>query len=190
MPELFSESAMILRASLARPKHQMGVWGWHPAPPKRLRSEVLPLRIERFGGTVVPGHKVMQIGNDCDKDVHNGDIGMITVVDEGEGAAAVDLDGRTVPFAFGERGTLVPAHAATIHKSQGSEHPAVVIPVMTRHFAKLQRNLIHTGVIRGKALVVLAGQKKAAAIAVKNVSGRRRWSRPGDRLAPVRSQSI
>uniref|UniRef100_UPI00138AC6F0 ATP-binding domain-containing protein n=1 Tax=Bradyrhizobium elkanii TaxID=29448 RepID=UPI00138AC6F0 len=73
--------------------------------------------------------------------------------------------------------TLVPAYAATIHKSQGSEYPAVVIPVMTQHYTMLQRNLLYTGVTRGKKLVVLVGQKKAVAIAVRNVSGRRRWSK-------------
>jgi exodeoxyribonuclease V alpha subunit len=82
-----------------------------------------------------------------------------------------------VTFGFGELDTLVPAYAVTIHKSQGSEYPAVVIPVMTQHYAMLQRNLLYTGVTRGKRLVVLVGQKKAVAIAVKNVSGRRRWSK-------------
>ena len=119
----------------------------------------------------------MQIENDYDKDVYNGDIGMIEDVDIDEGELGVDFDGRTVTFAFGELDTLVPAYAATIHKSQGSEYPAVVIPVMTQHYAMLQRNLIYTGVTRGKKLVVLVGQKKAVAIAVKNVSGRRRWSK-------------
>jgi exodeoxyribonuclease V alpha subunit len=135
--------------------------------------------VERFGWTFAPGDKVMQIENDYDKDIYNGDIGMIDDVDldEGEGEVAVDFDGRTVSFVFGELDTLVPAYAATIHKSQGSEYPAVVIPVMTQHYAMLQRNLIYTGVTRGKKLVVLVGQKKAVAIAVKNVSGRRRWSK-------------
>ena len=82
-----------------------------------------------------------------------------------------------VTYSFGELDTLVPAYAATIHKSQGSEYPAVVIPVMTQHYAMLQRNLLYTGVTRGKRLVVLVGQKKAVAIAVRNVSGRRRWSK-------------
>lgn len=82
-----------------------------------------------------------------------------------------------VTFVFGELDTLVPAYAATIHKSQGSEYPAVVIPVMTQHYAMLQRNLIYTGVTRGKKLVVLVGQAWAVAIGVKNVSGRRRWSK-------------
>ena len=70
-----------------------------------------------------------------------------------------------------------PLDEPTIHKSQGSEYPAVVIPVLTQHYAMLQRNLLYTGVTRGKRLVVLVGQKKAVAIAVKNVSGRRRWSK-------------
>jgi exodeoxyribonuclease V alpha subunit len=83
----------------------------------------------------------------------------------------------------------VPAYAASIHKSQGSEYPAVVIPVMTQHYAMLQRNLLYTGVTRGKRLVVLVGQKKAVAIAVRNVSGRRRWSKLGEWLAPKTSMS-
>ena len=76
-----------------------------------------------------------------------------------------------------ELDTLVPAYAVTIHKSQGSEYPAVIIPVMTQHYTMLQRNLLYTGVTRGKRLVVLVGQRKAVAIAVRNVSGRRRWSK-------------
>ncbi|MCL1629525.1 ATP-dependent RecD-like DNA helicase [Roseibaca sp. V10] len=134
-------------------------------------------KIERFGWTFAPGDKVMQIENDYDKDVYNGDIGTVEDVDLDEGELAVNFDGRTLTFVFGELDTLVPAYAATIHKSQGSEYPAVVIPVMTQHYTMLQRNLIYTGVTRGKKLVVLVGQKKAVAIAVKNVSGRRRWSK-------------
>jgi exodeoxyribonuclease V alpha subunit len=87
-----------------------------------------------------------------------------------------------VAYGFGELDTLVPAYAATIHKSQGSEYPAVVIPLLTQHYAMLQRNLLYTGVTRGKRLVVLVGQKKAIAIAVRNVSGRRRWSKLDERL--------
>ena len=134
-------------------------------------------KVERFGWTFAPGDKVMQIENDYDKDVYNGDIGMTENVDLHEGEVAVTFDGRAVAFVFGELDTLVPAYAATIHKSQGSEYPVVVIPVLTQHYAMLQRNLIYTGVTRGKKLVVLVGQKKAVAIAVKNVSGRKRWSK-------------
>jgi exodeoxyribonuclease V alpha subunit len=140
-------------------------------------------KVERFGWTFAPGDKVMQIENDYDKDVYNGDIGMIEDVDLDDGEVTVNFDGRTVTFLFGELDTLVPAYAATIHKSQGSEYPAVVIPVMTQHYTMLQRNLIYTGVTRGKKLVVLVGQKKAVAIAVKNISGRRRWSKLDEWLA-------
>jgi hypothetical protein len=86
---------------------------------------------------------------------------------------------------FGELDMLVPAYAATIHKSQGSEYPAVIIPLLTQHYAMLQRNLLYTGVTRGKQLVVLVGQKKAIAIAVRNVSGRRRWSKLAEWLWPL-----
>jgi exodeoxyribonuclease V alpha subunit len=121
--------------------------------------------------------KVMQIENDYDKEVYNGDIGTIDDVDPNAGELAVTFDGRSVRYRFGELDMLVPAYAATIHKSQGSEYPAVIIPMLTQHYAMLQRNLLYTGVTRGKRLVVLVGQKKAIAIAVRNVSGRRRWSK-------------
>src|SRR5277367_1472796 len=134
-------------------------------------------KVERFGWTFAPGDKVMQIENDYDKEVYNGDIGYIDNVDPEGGELKASFDGRSVTYGFGELDTLVPAYAATIHKSQGSEYPAVVIPVMTQHYPMLQRNLLYTGVTRGKKLVVLVGQKKAVAIAVRNVSGRRRWSK-------------
>jgi exodeoxyribonuclease V alpha subunit len=134
-------------------------------------------KVDRFGWTFAPGDKVMQIENDYDKEVYNGDIGYIRHVDPEEGELSVHFDGRTVCYGFGELDTLVPAYAATIHKSQGSEYPAVVIPVLTQHYAMLHRNLLYTGITRGKRLVVLVGQKKAIAIAVRNVSGRRRWSK-------------
>ena len=134
-------------------------------------------KVERFGWTFAPGDKVMQIENDYDKEVFNGDIGYIDDVDPNEGELTASFDGRAITYGFGELDTLVPSYAATIHKSQGSEYPAVVIPVMTQHYAMLQRNLLYTGVTRGKRLVVLVGQKKAIAIAVRNLSGRRRWSK-------------
>jgi exodeoxyribonuclease V alpha subunit len=99
------------------------------------------------------------------------------------GEIAVSFDGRTVTYGFGELDMLVPAYAATIHKSQGSEYSAVIIPVLTQHYAMLQRNLLYTGVTRGKRLVVLVGQKKAVAIAVRNASGRRQWSKLAEWLS-------
>jgi exodeoxyribonuclease V alpha subunit len=134
-------------------------------------------KVERFGWTFAPNDKVMQTENDYDKEVYNGDIGTIDKVDPNLGEVVASFDGRFVTYGFGELDRLVPAYAATIHKSQGSEYPAVIIPVLTQHYPMLQRNLLYTGVTRGKRLVVLVGQKKAIAIAVRNVSGRRRWSK-------------
>lgn len=146
-----------------------------------LNSESQP-KVAKFGWTYAPGDKVMQIENDYDKDTYNGDIGYVEAVDPDEGELIVRFDGRAVTYGFGELDILVPAYAVTIHKSQGSEYPAVVIPVVTQHYAMLQRNLLYTGITRGKRLVVLVGQKKAVAIAVKNISGRRRWSKLKDWL--------
>ena len=85
-------------------------------------------------------------------------------------------------YGFGELDTLVPAYAATIHKSQGSEYPAVIIPMMTQHHPMLQRNLLYTGLTRCKRLLILVGQKKAIPIAGSNISGKRRWSKLDDWL--------
>ena len=143
------------------------------------------IKVERFGWTFAPGDKVMQIENDYDKEVYNGDIGNIDYINPADGELVVNFDGRAVTYGFGELDMLVPAYAATIHKSQGSEYPAVVIPIMTQHYPMLQRNLLYTGVTRGKKLVVLVGQKKAVAILVRNVSGRRRWSKLQEWLPPT-----
>ena len=125
----------------------------------------------------------MQIENDYDREVYNGDIGFITAIDPEEGQITVRFDGRDVAYGLGDLDALVPAYAATIHKAQGSEYPAVVIPIMMQHYAMLQRNLLYTGITRGKRLVVLVGSRKAVAIAVRNVSGRRRWSKLREWLA-------
>jgi exodeoxyribonuclease V alpha subunit len=134
-------------------------------------------KVERFGWTFAAGDKVMQVENDYDKEVYNGDIGTINCVDPDAGEIVVTFDSRLVTYGLGELDMLAPAYAVTIHKSQGSEYPAVIIPLLTQHYAMLQRNLLYTGVTRGKRLVVLLGQKKAIAIAVRNVSGRKRCSK-------------
>ena len=141
-------------------------------------------KVERFGWTFAPGDKVMQIENDYDKEVYNGDIGRIDDVDPDVGEITARFDDRVVTYGFGELDALVPAYATTIHKSQGSEYPAVVIPLMTQHYVMLQRNLLYTGVTRGRRLVVLVGQRKAVAIAVKAASGRRRWSKLREWMHP------
>jgi len=128
--------------------------------------------IERYGQRFAVGDKVMQIENDYDKEVYNDDIGYIKDLDPDAGKLTVSVDGRSVKYGFGEPDTLVLAYAATIHKSQGSEYPAVVIPVLTQHYTMLQRNLLYTGLTPGRRLVVSVGQRKAVAMAVRNVSGR------------------
>src|SRR5215467_11660788 len=135
------------------------------------------IRIERFGWTFCPGDKVMQVENDYDKDVYNGDLGVVSRIDMEEGELHVDFDGRAIIYGFGELDELVLAYATTIHKSQRSEYPAVIIPLSTQHYPMLQRNLVYTGVTRGKRLVVLVGQRKALAIAVRGAKTRRRWSK-------------
>ena len=124
--------------------------------------------ITRGGRSFRVGDKVMQIRNDYDREVFNGDIGRITAIDDGAQEITVTIDGRPVAYDFSDLDELVLAYGVSIHKSQGSEYPAVVIPIMTQHYVMLQRNLLYTGVTRGKKLVVIVGSKKALAIAVKN----------------------
>jgi exodeoxyribonuclease V alpha subunit len=139
--------------------------------------------IERFGWRFSPGDRVMQTQNDYDREVFNGDLGTVDRLDEEEGALVVSFEGREVIYPFGELDTLVPAFATTIHKSQGSEYPAVVIPVTTQHYTMLARNLVYTGVTRGKHLVVLLGQRKALGIAVRGGAMQPRWTKLREWLA-------
>jgi|CXWL01.1.fsa_nt_gi exodeoxyribonuclease V alpha subunit len=137
--------------------------------------------VGRFGQLRV-GDKVMQVRNNYDLEVFNGDIGRVRAVDTDEDTVEVVFDGRSViyePVALDE---LVLAYACSIHKAQGSEYPCVVVPVHTQHFVMLQRNLIYTAVTRGRKLVVLVGTKKALAIAVGTADGERRNSRLAERL--------
>ena len=135
------------------------------------------IRAERFGWTFCPGDKVMQVENNYDRDVYNGDLGIVRSIDLEQSELTVDFDGRGVSYGFGELDELVLAYATTIHKSQGSEYPAVVIPLTTQHYTMLMRNLLYTGITRARRLVVLVGQRKALAIAVRNQGTRRRWSK-------------
>ncbi|GLI95200.1 ATP-dependent RecD-like DNA helicase [Methylocystis echinoides] len=134
-------------------------------------------KVERFGSSFAPGDKVMQTENDYDREVFNGDLGRILRIDQTEGNLWVDFDGREVEYPFGELDTLVPAYATTIHKSQGSEYPAVVITLATQHYTMLARNLVYTAVTRGKRLVVIVGQRRALAIAVRTHGRKRRWTK-------------
>jgi exodeoxyribonuclease V alpha subunit len=133
--------------------------------------------VQRFGSTFRPGDKVMQVENDYDKEVFNGDIGFVRQVDADAQEVVIEFDGRDVEYGFGELDEVMPAWAVSVHKSQGSEYPAVVIPVVTQHYTMLERNHLYTALTRGKRLVVLVGQRKALAIAVKSDKQRRRWSK-------------
>jgi exodeoxyribonuclease V alpha subunit len=148
---------------------------------QRLQDELNPRRsedpyVEKFGWQFRLRDKVIQTENDYDKEVFNGDIGQIARIDSIEHQVIVRFDQREVAYDFGELDELSLAYAITIHKSQGSEFPAVVIPVATQHFLLLQRNLVYTGVTRGKRLVVLIGQSKALAMAVRNDRTEQRFS--------------
>ena len=146
--------------------------------------------ISRFGWTYSVGDKVMQIENNYDKSVYNGDIGIIRAISHEESEVIITFDGREVTYEFGECDEIVLAYATTIHKSQGSEYPAVIIPLMMQHYAMLRRNLIYTGLTRGKKLVIFIGEQKALAIAVKHKAENKRWSSLKQRLAEQLGSSL
>ena len=145
-------------------------------------------KVERFGWTFAPGDRVMQIENDYDKEVYNGDIGYIDDVDPEAGEVKASFDGRSVTYGFGELDTLVPAYAATIHKSQGSEYPAVIIPVLTQHYAPWRPGVVgkKTAYVRtvrnsdeARRPASGAGRcRPSAAPRVRSANGRRDSGRP------------
>jgi exodeoxyribonuclease V alpha subunit len=128
------------------------------------------------------GDKVMQIKNNYDLNVFNGDIGRVRKIDAVEQEVEIAFDGRAVTYDYSDLDELVLAYACSIHKSQGSEYPCVVIPVHTQHYMMLQRNLLYTAITRGKRLVVLVGSKRALALAVKNNATEERCTMLAERL--------
>ncbi len=128
------------------------------------------------------GDKVMQLKNDYDRNVFNGDIGVIEAIDGDAGTLRVDFDGRHVTYERNELDQLIHAYAVSVHKSQGSEYPAVVIPLATQHFMMLQRSLLYTAVTRGKKLVVLVGSKRAVQLAVRNADAKKRYTWLAERV--------
>ena len=130
--------------------------------------------VKRFGWTFRTGDKVMQIENNYDKEVFNGDIGRIVGIDLSDSDLRVDYNDRLITYTFDELDEIVPAYACSIHKSQGSEYPAVVIPVHTQHYIMLQRNVLYTGVTRAQKLVTLVGSRRALALAVEREDQARR----------------
>ena len=139
-------------------------------------------QITKFGWNFAVGDKVMQTVNNYDKEVFNGDIGCITAIDTEEQELLIEFDGRECTYDVNELDEVSLAYAASIHKSQGSEYPAVVIPLATQHFMMLERNLLYTGVTRGKKLVVIIGQPQALSMAVKNLRSTKRVSALARRL--------
>ncbi|WP_419537140.1 ATP-dependent RecD-like DNA helicase [Endozoicomonas sp.] len=139
-------------------------------------------RVTRYGWTYAPGDKVIQTVNNYDKDVFNGDIGRVKSIDIEEGELIINFDGRDVLYPVNELDEVSLAYATTIHKSQGSEYPCVVIPMAMQHFTLLERNLLYTGVTRGKKMVVLVGQPKAVGMAARNRKSNRRLTNLQARL--------
>lgn len=148
---------------------------------KRLNSNN-DQKIAKFGSSYGAGDKVLQTVNNYDKEVFNGDIGTIISVDLEESELLIEFDGREIKYEVSELDEVSLAYAASIHKSQGSEYPAVVIPLATQHYMMLERNLLYTGVTRGKKLVVIIGQPKALSMAVKNKRSADRFTNLAFRL--------
>ena len=144
---------------------------------KALNPPTDEIFVERFGYTYRVGDKVMQTDNDYDKEVFNGDVGYVRSIDPVPQEMVIEFDGRSVVYQFGELDEIALAYAVSIHKSQGSEYPAVVIPMMKQHYMMLRRNLLYTGITRGRNMVVLVGQKQAIGMAVKGRIEGRRWSK-------------
>lgn len=153
---------------------------------KRLNASSSP-QVTKFGWSYGPGDKVLQTVNNYDKEVFNGDIGTISSIDVEESEILIEFDGREVMYDINELDEISLAYAASIHKSQGSEYPAVVIPLATQHFMMLERNLLYTGVTRGKKLVVVIGQPKALAMAIKNKRSSKRTTALAYRLRLMRA---
>jgi len=138
--------------------------------------------LQRGGRLYRVGDKIMQIRNNYDREVYNGDIGRIVHLDNELQEATLTFDGREVVYDYGELEEIVLSYAVSVHKSQGAEYPAVVMPLLMQHYMLLQRNLLYTAVTRGKKLVVIVGMKKALAIAVRNNKTRKRFSQLSQRL--------
>lgn len=145
--------------------------------------------LNRSGYSFRQGDRVMQLRNNYDKEVFNGDLGYIERVDMEDRTLFVCFDGRTVEYDVSEIDELTLAYATTIHKSQGSEYPIVVMPVLMTHYVMLQRNLIYTGITRAKKICVLVGTKKALSFAIRNLSVLKRNTKLKERLNALEGQS-
>ena len=138
--------------------------------------------ITKFGQTFAVGDKVMQTENNYNKETYNGDIGVITTINQQEQEITINFYGNQVIYDYDDLDQITLAYATTIHKSQGSEYPAIIVPLTMQSYMMLKRNLIYTAITRGKKLVVIIGQKKALAMAVKDAKSSNRYSKLKDWL--------
>ncbi|MDP5110318.1 MAG: ATP-dependent RecD-like DNA helicase [Rickettsiaceae bacterium] len=138
--------------------------------------------IVKFGQTFAAGDKVMQTENNYDKDTYNGDIGVITGINQEEQEVVINFYGNEVIYEYADLDQITLAYATTIHKSQGSEYPAIIVPITMQSYLMLKRNLIYTAVTRGKKLVIVIGQKKALSMAIKDTKSSNRYSKLKDWL--------
>ena len=159
----------------------LGARSLNVALQEALNADAHP-KVSRYGWTFAPGDKVIQTVNNYDKEVFNGDIGRVQSIDIEEAEMLINFDGRDVVYPFNELDEVSLAYATTIHKSQGSEYPCVVIPMAMQHFTLLERNLLYTGVTRGKQLVVVIGQPKAVGMAARNQKSTRRLTNLRERV--------
>lgn len=150
-------------------------------------AAALTPELVRGARTFRRGDRVIQLKNDYDREVYNGDVGRITEIDLEGGGLMVEIDGRAVAYEPTMLDQLQHAYALSVHKSQGSEYPAIVLPLTTQHFMMLQRNLVYTAITRGRKLVVIVGSKKALGLAIRNDDGLRRWTWLAERLRAVSS---
>jgi exodeoxyribonuclease V alpha subunit len=157
-----------------------------PLPKSAYAEEAEPLRplaqVVRYGWSFRVGDRVIQTENNYDKDVFNGDLGTVASMNRVEQELVVNFEGREVTYDFGDLDELALAYVLSVHKSQGSEYPCVVIPVHTQHFLMLQRNLLYTAVTRGKQLVVLVGTRRALGLAVRRPGAGERYTSLRERL--------
>jgi exodeoxyribonuclease V alpha subunit len=157
-------------------RHDLGSMNLNARLQEALNPSAGKAEVQRHGWTFRVGDKVLQTVNNYKKEVFNGDIGRVTDVDLAEQELTVEFDRRLVPYDFGDLDELALAYAMTVHRSQGSEYPAVVVPLHTQHFLMLQRNLLYTGITRGKKVVVLVGSRRALTTAVQRQDTARRHS--------------
>jgi exodeoxyribonuclease V alpha subunit len=146
--------------------------------------------VEKFGIHYRVGDRVMQIQNNYEKEVFNGDMGLVAALDREEQQLWVDMSGTKVAYSFHELDELVLSYAVTIHKSQGSEYPCVILPLHTQHYVMLQRNLLYTGITRGKRLVILIGPQQAVRMAVQNSDAGKRTTLLKERLTALNGNTL